>query len=237
MNFTVSRAPAQWKQLLGTQRYAILREAATERAFSSPLLNEHRKGTFVCAGCALPLFSSATKFESGTGWPSFWKPLPNAVVTRADNSLMMETNGSPVRALRRASRARFRRRSETDRTALLHERAGPELQASLSGRLGDDPQFPALAGRGIANDAKFGLEPLELALLRLFRGFGVALLDLGFLLGLLAEEGDGDPVPEDLVAAKSQLGIGSVRKAVTHLSQFVDEFVERHMVGNIDEIL
>lgn len=90
MNFTVSRAPAQWKQLLGTQRYAILREAATERAFSSPLLDEHRKGTFVCAGCALPLFSSATKFESGTGWPSFWKPLPNAVVTRADNSLMME---------------------------------------------------------------------------------------------------------------------------------------------------
>ena len=55
------------------QRYAVLREAATERPFTSPLLKEHRKGTFVCAGCALPLFSSATKFESGTGWPSFWQ--------------------------------------------------------------------------------------------------------------------------------------------------------------------
>jgi peptide-methionine (R)-S-oxide reductase len=89
-HFPVSRMPAQWKQLLGAQRYAVLREAATERPFSSPLLNEHRKGTFVCAGCALPLFSSATKFESGTGWPSFWKALPRAVVTTADHSLLME---------------------------------------------------------------------------------------------------------------------------------------------------
>jgi peptide-methionine (R)-S-oxide reductase len=88
--FRVTRTPAEWRRLLGTQRYAVLREAATERAFSSPLLNEHRKGVFTCAGCALPLFSSATKFESGTGWPSFWQPLPQAVVTRADRSLLME---------------------------------------------------------------------------------------------------------------------------------------------------
>ena len=88
--FSVNRSPAEWKRLLGPQRYAILREAATERAFTSPLLNEHRRGTFVCAGCALPLFSSSTKFESGTGWPSFWQPLPRAVVTRADHSLLME---------------------------------------------------------------------------------------------------------------------------------------------------
>ena len=71
----------------GPKRYEILREAGTERAFTSPLLNEHRRGAFVCAGCALPLFSSATKFESGTGWPSFWRPLPRAVVTRTDRSL------------------------------------------------------------------------------------------------------------------------------------------------------
>ena len=90
MHFAVNHTPAQWRQLLGAQRYHILREAGTERAFTSPLLNEHRKGTFLCAGCALPLFSSATKFESGTGWPSFWQVLPKAVVTRADNSLMME---------------------------------------------------------------------------------------------------------------------------------------------------
>jgi peptide-methionine (R)-S-oxide reductase len=90
MRFAVNRTPAQWQHILGPQRYAVLREAATERPFSSPLLNEHRRGTFVCAGCALPLFNSATKFESGTGWPSFWKPLPRAVVTRSDHSLMME---------------------------------------------------------------------------------------------------------------------------------------------------
>jgi peptide-methionine (R)-S-oxide reductase len=89
-HFSVSHTPDQWRRILGPQRYAVLREASTERPFSSPLLNEHRKGTFVCAGCALPLFSSATKFESGTGWPSFWKPLPGAVVTRPDRSLMME---------------------------------------------------------------------------------------------------------------------------------------------------
>jgi peptide-methionine (R)-S-oxide reductase len=90
LHFAVNRTPQQWRQLLGPKRYAVLREAATERPFSSPLLNEHRQGTFVCAGCALPLFNSATKFESGTGWPSFWKPLPGAVVTRADRSLLMD---------------------------------------------------------------------------------------------------------------------------------------------------
>jgi peptide-methionine (R)-S-oxide reductase len=90
MRFTVNHTPAQWRQMLGAQRYHILREAGTERAFTSPLLGEHRKGTFLCAGCALPLFNSATKFESGTGWPSFWRPLPHAVVERADRSLFME---------------------------------------------------------------------------------------------------------------------------------------------------
>jgi peptide-methionine (R)-S-oxide reductase len=90
LRFTVNHTPAEWQKILGPQRYAVLREAATERPFTSPLLKEHRRGTFVCAGCALPLFSSATKFDSGTGWPSFWKALPSAVVTRADHGLMME---------------------------------------------------------------------------------------------------------------------------------------------------
>src|SRR2546423_7565741 len=88
--FQVSHTPADWRRILGPERYAVLREAATERPFSSPLLKEHRRGTFVCAGCANRLFSSATKFESGTGWPSFWQVLPNAVVRRSDNSLVME---------------------------------------------------------------------------------------------------------------------------------------------------
>ena len=90
LSFPVNHTPEQWRRLLGAQRYAILREAGTERAFTSPLLDEHRKGVFVCAGCALPLFSSATKFDSATGWPSFWKALAHAVVTRADHSLLME---------------------------------------------------------------------------------------------------------------------------------------------------
>ena len=87
--FAVHHSPAEWRRMLGPQRYAILREAATERAFTSPLNKEHRRGTFVCAGCSSALFSSATKFDSGTGWPSFWRPLPKAVVTRTDRSLMM----------------------------------------------------------------------------------------------------------------------------------------------------
>jgi peptide-methionine (R)-S-oxide reductase len=87
--FKVMHSDAEWKRLLGNQRYAVLRRAATERPFTSPLLKEQRKGRFVCAGCAQPLFSSATKFESGTGWPSFWKVLPGAVVERPDRSLMM----------------------------------------------------------------------------------------------------------------------------------------------------
>lgn len=88
--FQVTHTPEEWKRLLGPERYSVLREAATERPFSSPMLNEHRKGTFVCAGCALPLFSSATKFDSGTGWPSFYRALPGAILTRADHSLLVE---------------------------------------------------------------------------------------------------------------------------------------------------
>ena len=87
--FPVTKTPAQWRQQLGAQRYYILREAGTERPYSSPLNKEKRKGVFVCAGCDQRLFSSAAKFESATGWPSFWKPLPKAVVTKSDRTLGM----------------------------------------------------------------------------------------------------------------------------------------------------
>ena len=87
--FEIVKSPAEWRRQLGPERYRILRQAGTERAFTSPLNKEHRRGLFVCAGCALPLFTSATKFDSGTGWPSFWKPLPNAVITEADYSFGM----------------------------------------------------------------------------------------------------------------------------------------------------
>jgi peptide-methionine (R)-S-oxide reductase len=85
--FEVMKTPAEWKRQLGSARYAVLREESTERAGSSPLDREKRKGTFACAGCALPVYSSAAKFDSGTGWPSFFKPLPNAVRTKADRGL------------------------------------------------------------------------------------------------------------------------------------------------------
>ena len=88
--YEVTHTDAQWQQLLTPAQYNILRQQGTEPPFSSPLLNEHRKGVFNCAGCALPLFSSATKFDSGTGWPSFWQPLPHAVLTSEDDSLDME---------------------------------------------------------------------------------------------------------------------------------------------------
>ena len=90
MAFAVNHSPADWRRMLGPERYAVLREAATERPFSSALLNEHHKGVFVCAGCGQPLFNSATKFDSGTGWPSFWQVLGKAVLTRSDNSLGMQ---------------------------------------------------------------------------------------------------------------------------------------------------
>ena len=87
--YEVTRTEAEWRALLSPQAYAVLRESATERPWTSPLNEEHRAGVFACAGCALPLFSSETKFESGTGWPSFWAPLDNAVATEQDRSWIM----------------------------------------------------------------------------------------------------------------------------------------------------
>jgi peptide-methionine (R)-S-oxide reductase len=87
--FDVNHTDAEWRQLLTPQQYAVLRTAATEQPYSSPLDDEHRSGTFGCAGCAQGLFSSTTKFDSGTGWPSFWKALGGAVLEQSDNSLGM----------------------------------------------------------------------------------------------------------------------------------------------------
>ena len=77
--FEVTRTDDEWLALLGRNRFEVLRRSATERPFTSPLDKEHRKGSFRCAGCELPLFSSDAKFDSRTGWPSFWQPLENAV--------------------------------------------------------------------------------------------------------------------------------------------------------------
>ena len=87
--YPVEKSEAEWRRLLSPAQYRILREAGTERPFTSPLLNEKRKGTFTCAADGTALFASSTKYGSGTGWPSFWKPLPGAVGTSTDRSLGM----------------------------------------------------------------------------------------------------------------------------------------------------
>jgi peptide-methionine (R)-S-oxide reductase len=83
----IEHTETEWKSLLTPEQYWVLRLRGTETPYSSPLEKEHRKGTFFCAGCNLPLFSSATKFDSGTGWPSFYAPLPDAVATMVDHEL------------------------------------------------------------------------------------------------------------------------------------------------------
>ena len=87
--FEVTHTDAEWRKLLTPEQYTVLRKEGTERAFSSPLNNEHRAGTFSCAGCQLPVYSSKTKFESHTGWPSFWAPIEKAVHTTTDSSFGM----------------------------------------------------------------------------------------------------------------------------------------------------
>ena len=87
--FEITYSDAEWRRRLTPTQYRVLRQGATERPGSSPLDREKRAGTFVCAGCALPLYSSRAKYDSRTGWPSFFRPLPNAVRTREDNSFFV----------------------------------------------------------------------------------------------------------------------------------------------------
>ena len=89
-SYDTLRTESEWQQLLSREQYQVLRRAGTERSGSSPLNKEQRAGTFTCAGCAAPLFSSKSKFESGTGWPSFWQAMDQAVVEESDSSLFMQ---------------------------------------------------------------------------------------------------------------------------------------------------
>jgi peptide-methionine (R)-S-oxide reductase len=88
-DFEIKKSDAEWKAQLTPAQYDVLRKEGTERPYSSELNKEKRKGIFACAGCDLPLFASETKFESGTGWPSFYQPLENAVGTTTDRTLGM----------------------------------------------------------------------------------------------------------------------------------------------------
>jgi peptide-methionine (R)-S-oxide reductase len=87
--FEITKSDAEWRQALSPEQYRVLREQGTERAGTSPLDKEYGKGTFLCAGCELALFSSDTKFDSRTGWPSFYAPLENAVGTTTDRGFFM----------------------------------------------------------------------------------------------------------------------------------------------------
>jgi peptide-methionine (R)-S-oxide reductase len=88
-SFAITHTYAEWRALLTPQQFAVLRQAGTEHPYSSPLNHEKRAGTFACAGCDLPLFSSKTKFDSRTGWPSFWAPIEGAIGNTQDKSLGM----------------------------------------------------------------------------------------------------------------------------------------------------
>jgi peptide-methionine (R)-S-oxide reductase len=89
-SYRVQKTDAEWRRTLSGPAYEVLRHEGTERPFTSPLNNEHREGTFRCQGCNWPLFSSKTKFDSGTGWPSFWAPISNqAILKRTDTSMFM----------------------------------------------------------------------------------------------------------------------------------------------------
>ncbi|UCI08037.1 peptide-methionine (R)-S-oxide reductase MsrB [Mesorhizobium sp. B1-1-8] len=87
--FEVTKTDAEWHAILSDAAFDVLRRQGTEYPGTSPLLNEHRKGVFACAGCDLPVYSSETKFDSGTGWPSFWQEIPKAIGETVDRSLGM----------------------------------------------------------------------------------------------------------------------------------------------------
>ena|SRR6185503_151333 len=87
--FPVTYSDREWRDRLSAAQYKVLRRQSTERPFTSPLNREHRNGVFKCAGCGRELFASSTKFDSGTGWPSFWRPIEGAVITGIDRSWLM----------------------------------------------------------------------------------------------------------------------------------------------------
>jgi methionine-R-sulfoxide reductase len=109
----------EWRAELTPEQFHVMFEKGTERAFTGKLVNNHEDGVYHCGACNAPLFTSDTKFESGSGWPSFWEPVSkDAVITHEDR---YEENRSDVRQLRRSPRAHLPRRTQTDGRTVLHQ--------------------------------------------------------------------------------------------------------------------
>ncbi len=138
---------ADWRAKLTAEEFRVLRKHGTERAGTSPLNAEKRAGTFSCAGCGQPLYDADTKYESGSGWPSFFAPLQGAVGDLAGPHPVHGPHRGALRPLRRPSRARVPGRAGADRRALLHERRGAALRAEAVAPLHAAAPFSRCAGR------------------------------------------------------------------------------------------
>ena len=131
-HFPVTHTDAEWRKILTPEQYEVMRGHGTERPGSCALLHEKRQGTFVCAGCGQPLFESKTKFESGTGWPSFNMPVAGLGRNDRRPKLWHDAHRSALRPLRLASWPRVSGRPAADRSALLHQRSGDQFHANAA---------------------------------------------------------------------------------------------------------
>ncbi len=133
--YAVVRSDEEWRSLLTPEQYEVMRGHGTEPPGSCALNFEKRAGTFVCAGCDQELFVSKTKFESGTGWPSFNDPVPGSVETIERPQLRHGAHRGALQPLRQPSRPRLQRRAAADPPALLHQRHRDEIRAGVTRRL------------------------------------------------------------------------------------------------------
>jgi len=127
----VSRSDDEWRTVLTAEQYAVLRLAQTEQPYTSPLTTEKRRGVYACGGCGLEVFSSQTKYDSRTGWPSFWRPRVGAVRQKRDRSEGLDRTSVECSRCNLPFGTCVRRRSCADASALLHERRWPDVHSGM----------------------------------------------------------------------------------------------------------